>query len=218
MTTSRPVSRTKNAAARRGLVIAEAAALFDSQGYHQTRMEDIANRVGIAKPTLYHYFASKEEILFWIHEEFVNLLIARHRSRADLGIKPEQELLEVIGDILDLMETHRSHVRVFFEHYRELPMQYQSTIREKRKIYETLVKDAVDAGVRSGGFRDVDVDLATLALFGMCNWAYQWYRSEGRYRTREIAFRFWNIFMQGIGNPQTDLGGTSALSGERSAS
>jgi AcrR family transcriptional regulator len=187
---------------RQQQIVTTAAELFDQAGYANTTMHDIAEAVGVAKPTLYHYFQSKDEILHWIHEEFIDLLIVSHEKRLGAGLRPEQLLLEVMADILELMETHRGHVRVFFEHYRELPADAQEPIRSKRDHYESMVRDLFREGIRTGVFRDTDPRLATLATFGMCNWAYQWYRSGGEFRPREIAYQFWGYLMDGVGRPR----------------
>jgi hypothetical protein len=50
-------------------------------------------------------------------------------------------------------------------------------------------------------FRPVDAKFATLALFGMCNWAYQWYRADGELRSREIGYVFWDMLRRGIEAP-----------------
>ena len=55
-----------------------------------------------------------------------------------------------------------------------------------------------EEGVKQGEFVVDDVDMATLALFGMCNWAYQWYRPGGRLAPHEIAAMFWRIYANGI--------------------
>jgi AcrR family transcriptional regulator len=198
-------------AARRGMstderrreIVTTAAELFDDAGYTNTSMDEIAQAVGIAKATMYHYFASKDEILHSIHEEFIDLLIARHEQRlAAAGLRQDQLLLEVMADILELMETHRGHVRVFFEHHRELPDGDREAIRTKRDRYEDMVEGVIADGIKAGIFRDTDVHLAALATFGMCNWAYQWYRVGGRLRPREIAYHFWGFLVQGLGAPR----------------
>lgn len=106
---------------RRQQIVDAAAELFDKVGYSNTSMEDIAAVVGVAKPTLYHYFPGKDAVLLEIHEEFIDLLNRQHAERVAAELGPEQLLLEVMADILELMRTHRGHVRVFFEHHRELP-------------------------------------------------------------------------------------------------
>ena len=52
--------------------------------------------------------------------------------------------------------------------------------------------------------RQTDAHLATLAMFGMCNWAYQWYRPGGSLRSREIAYQFWNYLIYGLGADPLD--------------
>jgi AcrR family transcriptional regulator len=189
-------------AERRQQIISLAAGLFDESGYSNTTMDDIAREVGVAKPTLYHYFPSKDDILHAIHEEFIDLLISRHEARAGTGLRPEQLLLEAMADILELMETHRGHVRVFFEHHRELPSEARGPIRVKRDHYEKIVEDLIAEGMAMGVLRQTDAHLATLATFGMCNWAYQWYRPGGALRSREIAYQFWNYLIYGLGTDE----------------
>lgn len=196
---ARKARRRLSVGERRAEIIRTAAELFDADGYANATMEDIAHAVGIAKPTLYHYFSSKDEILFGIHEEFIDLLISRHESRLGVGLDASQLLLEVMADILELMETHRGHVRVFFEHHRELPAAQQETIRLKRDAYEQMVTNVFADGIEQGVFRQMDPHLAALAMFGMCNWAYQWYRSGGSMRSRDIGYKFWSHLVYGVG-------------------
>lgn len=185
-----------NAAARRREIVAQAAELFDRSGYHTANVSAVAEAAGMRKPTLYHYFSSKDEILFEIHEEFIDRLIEKERGRR--GLPAREALLEVMADVLELMRTHRGHVRVFFEHYRELSEADQETIRAKRDGYQASVEAIVRRGIEAGEFRDVDPRLTTLAVFGMCNWAYQWYRPDGPLSTREIAERYFDLLFEGL--------------------
>jgi AcrR family transcriptional regulator len=185
-----------NAAARRREIVAQAAELFDRSGYHTANVSAVAEAAGMRKPTLYHYFSSKDEILFEIHDEFIDLLIEKERGRRGLAAK--EALLEVMADVLELMRTHRGHVRVFFEHYRELSEADQETIRAKRDGYQARVEAIVRRGIEAGEFRDVDPRLTTLAVFGMCNWAYQWYRPDGPLSARAIAERYFDLLFEGL--------------------
>jgi TetR/AcrR family transcriptional regulator, cholesterol catabolism regulator len=185
------------ATVKRSQVVRKAAELFDAAGYHNTGVADIAAAAGISKPTLYHYFASKDEILFWIHEEFMDELIARQERRARLEIAPSTCLLELMSDMLEMTET-RPGVRVFHEHLRELRPDQQQSVREKRDQYESMVEEVIRDGVSSGELRPLDPRLAALGLFGIVNWAYQWFRPDGPLRSRDIAYLFWDIFLNGL--------------------
>ncbi len=164
-------------------------------------MEQIALAAGIAKPTLYHYFRAKDEILRGIHETFIDLLLDRQEERRKLALAPADQLLGAMTDILGLMETHRGHVRVFFEHYRELPSPVREQIRVKRARYQDLVHDAITTGIRDGAFREVDPDMATMAVFGICNWAYQWWRPGSGMDSAHTAQKMWDLVIRGLALP-----------------
>jgi AcrR family transcriptional regulator len=181
-------------------IVDHAAELFDARGYHEVSMEEIAEAVGIRKPTLYHYVSSKDEILFLIHQEFMQLAMDRHSARRELSIPASVRLESTMGDILELMHTHRGHVRVFFEHFRELPTDYRHEIAGRRVEYQNIVEEVIRSGVESGEFRRVDVKLTSLAVFGMCNWSYQWYRNDGRLSPDQVAHIFWQLLIDGIAN------------------
>jgi len=187
--------------ARRAHIIKLAATLFDQRGYASVSMEQIAVAAGLAKPTLYHYFRAKEEILRGIHEAFIDVLLARQEERLRLALAPEDQLLGAMTDVLGLMETHRGYVRVFFEHYRDLSAPVRAEIRVKRNRYQQLVWNAIAEGIGDGTFRDVDPDAATLAVFGMCNWAYQWWRPGSGMDSALTAQKLWDIVIRGLAAP-----------------
>lgn len=186
---------------RRREIVACAAKVFEERGFSTTTMESIAQSVGLAKPTLYHYFSSKDDILFAIHDEFIDLLIDKQRDPARAEQRPNEQLRGVINDVIGLMGTHRGHVRVFFEHYREMTPAHQSVIRAKRDEYEKAVTDLFRAGMASGEIRPVDPQLATLALFGMTNWTYQWFRPEGTLSAAQMADEFYGYLFDGLAEP-----------------
>jgi AcrR family transcriptional regulator len=203
-----PSKTTRPSAAdtRRAEVITLAAGLFDRHGYANVSMEQIAAAAGIAKPTLYHYFRAKDEILRGIHETFIDVLLERQDERCHLRLAPADLLLGAMTDIFGLMETHRGHVRVFFEHHRELPDQARKQIRVKRDRYEQLIRDAVTEGIRTREFRDVDPETATLAIFGVCNWAYQWWRPGGTADPALTAQKMWDLIIRGLTAPGDEPG------------
>jgi hypothetical protein len=126
----------------------------------------------------------------------MDLLIERQAARS--GLSAADALREIMADVFSVMESHGSHVRVFFEHHRELGPADRAAIAARRDRYAAMVEAEVERGVRDGQLRPVDARLATLALFGMCNWAYQWYRVDGPLGSRELADRFWEMLFDGL--------------------
>src|SRR5262249_45664687 len=152
---------------------------------------------------LYHYFSGKDEILRGIHETFIDILLTRQDERQRLGLSPADLLLGAMTDIYGLMETHRGHVRAFFEHHRELPAPVREEIRVKRGRYQGQIHAAIADGVRAGVFRDVDPEAATLAVFGICNWAYQWWRPGSGADPALTAQKMWDLVSRGLTSPES---------------
>jgi TetR/AcrR family transcriptional regulator, cholesterol catabolism regulator len=183
------------------LIVETAARLFDTAGYSNTSMDAIAKEVGLAKPTLYHYFRSKSDILIEIHETFIDPLIEAQLARLAQEATPTEQLVGAMTDILSLMESRRGHVRVFFEHHRELPPASKRSLVRRRARYQEMMVEIFRAGIEAGEFRPVEPEAAALAVFGMCNWAYQWWTPGKGLSPEEEAERFASMMIDGIGVP-----------------
>ncbi|HOP62490.1 MAG TPA: TetR/AcrR family transcriptional regulator [Spirochaetota bacterium] len=70
----------KNADERRGEIISAARELFQTKDYDKTTMQDIMNKLGIAKGTIYHYFSSKEDLLEAVIEDIVDEELRRKQE------------------------------------------------------------------------------------------------------------------------------------------
>lgn len=185
---------------RQAQVVAKAAELFHLHGYSQTSMEDIADAVGVAKPTLYHHFRSKDVILVEIHQEVSRVLRKRHGARVDAGVGPTGLLFGIISDLLELTETHPAHQHVWIEHERELPDGFKQERRGQIEEYRGIVEEQIRRCIDEGSLRPVDVRLTAMQIMGMSTWAYRWLRAEG-YHAHDVALIFWDNLRIGIGTP-----------------
>lgn len=186
---------------RRAEIVRAAALLFEQQGFYPTSVADIAQAVGLSKPSLYHYVKSKGEIVAWIHDEIMDLLLARLEERVAAQTPPDEIIRLNIVDIIEAMDSRPGHLKVFFEHHRELPEPLRRDAKAKRDRFQALIEGAISDGIRSGIFRDLDVRMTTLALFGITNWSYQWYRPAGPKRSSEVAEHLYAVFMLGVSAP-----------------
>lgn len=182
---------------RRNAIINAAAQLFNERGYHNTSTAQIAERVGCAKATVYHYFQKKPEILFEIHDQWIEELQSRVDER-DPDLSTEEFLRSVFRDILHLMESKSDNVRVFFEYYHELPDDLRLTAVAKRDRYEAIILDRIERGVAAGELKGRHPRIAAFALFGMCNWAYQWYRPGRELSEERVADELFSIYFEGL--------------------
>lgn len=75
------------------------------------------------------------------------------------------------------------------------------TLRERRRTYTDLVKEIIERGVHQGQFRTPDASLVTLQIFGMCNYAWTWYRPDGDKSSEQIAREFTRTILTGLQSP-----------------
>ncbi|GAA2862676.1 TetR/AcrR family transcriptional regulator [Pseudonocardia halophobica] len=198
MTNGRQGAAVSKADERRLNIVNRSALLFDRKGADQVSMSDIAEDVGLAKPSLYHYFSSKDEILNSIHVNTIEFLLDGIRRRRATDASPDVVLRGVLGDIFSLMETHPGHIRVFFESARRLPPDLLEPVRKREREYDQLVLETIEQAIEDGYFRAVNSRSAAFAFFGMANWAAHWYRPGGTKRAEQFAEEFFDLFLNGV--------------------
>ena len=197
----RPVTSRMSGDARRLQIREVAAGLFDRLGYRETSMDKIADEVGIRKASLYYYFPSKDRLLIEMHDEMIELIISSHETRLSEGRTASELILGMMTDLISLQDTHPGSLRVFFEHFRELPEPESTRVLARRATYERYLRDQLQRGVDDGEFAGIDIRLAAFAILGMTNWSYQWFRPGGPTTAEEVAQAFWTMISRGISAP-----------------
>ena len=154
---------------RQSQIVRVAAMLFEKRGYEGTTMEEIAETVGLRKPSLYHYFRSKEDILVSIHKNLADVLIRKLRQRIAAGVRPWDNLHNTIFDIVNATETQPGHLRVFFATHRVLSSTQLEIAQGLRDEYLTMVEQVISDGIADGSFRPGNPSLIALVLSAICN-------------------------------------------------
>ena len=184
-------------------IIEHCARLFDKVGYHRASMQMLADEVGLGKPTLYHYFASKTDILFEMHQLHIDALINGLDVDAGKFSDPAELLTHACTYTLREIAEHPGYVRAFMDHYVELEGKKRTEIRNRRKEYFDRISNIISSGIASGKFRECDPELATLAFLGMCNWAYKWYpRMAAKRPPEQMAQSLCQLFVDGLNRPK----------------
>ena len=157
--------RSIASADKRKLILDAAIRVFAEHGYHGARVGDIAEDAGVAHGLLYHYFASKDDVLRTIFLENWGALIARFRA-VEASPEPAPEKLEGIAKIL--LRTWRNDPALVTVMVREVArsQQLQDRVEEVREAF-AIVERVVVEGQASGHFRrDLDARLASWIFYG----------------------------------------------------
>ena len=150
---------------KRTRILDAAIRVFAEHGNHGARVGDIAEDAGVAHGLLYHYFASKDDVLRPIFVENWGALIARFRA-VEASAEPASEKLEGIAKIL--LRTWRNDpalVTVMVREVARSPL-LQDRVEDVREAF-AIVQRVIEEGQASGAFRtDVDARLASWVFYG----------------------------------------------------
>jgi AcrR family transcriptional regulator len=150
---------------KRKLILDAAIRVFADLGYHRARVGDIAEHAGVAHGLLYHYFASKDDVLRSVFTENWGELIARFRA-VEFADEPADEKLEGIAKIL--LRTWRNDPALVTVMVREVARshQLQDRVDEVREAF-SIVQRVIESGQAAGTFRrDLDARLASWLFYG----------------------------------------------------
>jgi AcrR family transcriptional regulator len=181
---------------RQAQVVLDAAAVFAARGYDQTSVPELALALGVAAGGLYHYFASKEELLIAICDQLMDPLLAEAKELMSTAQAPERQLRELVRLWVAHVIEHRDHMLVFQQerHVIEHGDQWRA-VRDSRKRFERLLAGLLQRADDQALLRVHDTRLALSALLGMVNHIAQWHRPHGRLTATEIADGYINLIL-----------------------
>ena len=177
-----------------------AARLFAEKGYHATRIQDIADELGMLKGSLYYYFSSKEDLLIKITEGHIGRIYHAIKSIVETGYPTRQKLLLSIDEHLRMFLEH-VHVYTIFakENLEEIDPKLAELVRDMNRAYQELWMQMLQEGIDNGAFRaDLNPHLVMRAILGMNNYTSAWYDSTGEVSIRELARQFADLILLGV--------------------
>jgi len=196
----KPPERSYNPKETRRVLMDAALELFAEKGFSRASMQEVADRAGVTKGAFYHHFATKENALHIIHDEFLDRAL-ESQERALAGFEsPTEQLANMAFDTTMICIQYQKHVMVFFQELHVLTGDVRDAILVKRRRSTSLFEETVRRGIEAGEFdADLDPTVAALGLLGMWVWSYQWYHQDGRRTPTEIARQFAAMSLQSVG-------------------
>lgn len=168
-------------------ILAAAARIFREKGYHGTSVRDIAESVGLLKGSLYHYIRSKEDLLARLFEGALEETVAELEQVAARDASAAERLSEMVRVYVRSVTANLDAVGLYLREWRALPPPQLARLRARRRAMRTLFETVLADGQRRREFAAADAKISALAILGMCNWIYEWYRPRGRLRPEQLA-------------------------------
>jgi AcrR family transcriptional regulator len=172
-------------------IVSAAAKVFRTKGYHAATVRDIAEEVGILKGSLYHHFASKEELLYLVVKEPIAQMYRAIAEIAAADLPATDKLRRAISAHLEAFDRHYPHLFVYLRERESVKRRFREMIGFSPKEYYRCWQQILLEGVENGEFRsDFDIQVTSYGLLGMLNWSCEWYDPQGRLSIQEVAEEF----------------------------
>jgi AcrR family transcriptional regulator len=159
------VDRPAGAEEKRRLILDAAVRVFARNGFHGSRVGDIAEEAGVAHGLLYHYFSSKDEVLQTVFRENWGELLQRFGQVAASDEPADEKLL---GIVKILLRTWRNDPDLVTVMVREVgrSAHLASQVDEIGKGF-AVIQQVIEQGQAEGVFReDLDARLASWVVYG----------------------------------------------------
>ncbi len=194
---------------QRQMIRHQAAREFARRGYASAPMADLARACSVSKAALYHYFNSKEAILFEALDQYMIRLqeltrkfrTAANDSTDDSAAAARERLAGLVRALLvEYAQSHNYHVCLLNdvkflgaterEHITGLERDVVNTISV---LIEQAFPGRIDPSARSA---------TTMALLGMVNFTFAWWDPDGELNERQLADLMIDLWWRGLGGDQ----------------
>jgi AcrR family transcriptional regulator len=171
---------------QREAILDAAAETFAKYGFAGSSMAMLSAANGASKARLYHYYSSKDAILFDLLDRYTRRLVAIARAAAPAGMPAAERLDAMVRAYLAEYATSQTRHIVLLHDVDFLAEPERIKVRGQEREIVRLFRDAL-AQAFPGRIPPRELTAHTMMLFGMINWTFTWLKPQGPVSYREFA-------------------------------
>ncbi|TAM95885.1 MAG: TetR/AcrR family transcriptional regulator [Rhizobiaceae bacterium] len=193
-----PRTRARDYDDKRAAMLHRAALAFARDGYDRASMAGLAAELGVSKALLYHYYTSKEALLFDIIRNHLAALVDAVDAADDPALSPEERLFNLVSALLEAYRDADAEHRVQIGALSLLPEAEQQELKVLERGLVAIFAEAIRT-LNPAAFQGAELlKPVTMSLFGMLNWAYMWFRDDGPMSRRDYAGFATRLLVNGV--------------------
>ena len=177
-----------------------ATKIFVEKGYKSASLQDIANEAVISKATIYHYFKTKEEILYYIlkteTDTFIDILKNCIKSSIEKGLNREDAFKSFIYTYAAYLNSKKDLAWLVLKERHQLTGTNKEVLHKReQEIFKTLkeeVKKLPDID------ENYDVNLISFIIISMSHWIGYWLKNNGKLDLESVIKQNISILLHGI--------------------
>ncbi len=191
-------TRAKDHDNKRLAIMETAARIFAEAGYDRTSMAQLAGACSVSKALIYHYYSSKEALLFDILDTHLSDLIAAVEQADKPDAEPTARLEALVTGLLEAYRDADAKHKVQLGALALLAEDQQRHLKGLERKLVARFSEAVRA-INPEAFEGKPLlKPVTMSLFGMLNWFYMWFREGGDLSREDYARLATGILVSGV--------------------
>ena len=180
-------------------ILVIASEIFAKKGYEATSVREIALKAGLNKATIYHYFSSKEEILFKIMDNAMEEAL----KNLEAILSEDSDALEKFENVLKFYSKYyvskQAELSLLVNELNSLKHEYKTLLTEKEKKYVDLMKSVLYELKKKGVLKEeLPITVIVFTFFSIIHYTVKWYEPSGKIKVDELSEYFVEIFTKGI--------------------
>ncbi|RYC23253.1 TetR/AcrR family transcriptional regulator [Ciceribacter ferrooxidans] len=192
---STEVNQSKRYSKRREHILTEALRVFSERGLESTGIKEIATNLGLTHPALYHYFTSKEQLVYEaVEKAILDEIAAMEKAVESLPPHPALQLYslaraQVFHELDD--RAYIPFVNAFLygplRNAAKLSEEQRNDILRLQRRIVGLYRDVVVAGQKSGEFAPGSPTMAAFGILGILSYTVFWFQPDGQMSAEAVA-------------------------------
>jgi AcrR family transcriptional regulator len=183
---------------RREAIVEKAARLYAERGFLGASISDLAKVCRISKSLIYHYYPSKEDILFDVMHSHVHTLLDAAEAIIARDLEPPETLRAITAEFMKHYVGAATRQKVLLNDLNHLPKERRAIIVGIQHRLIEIVQDVLTE-IRPELRGKAALGLpAAMLYFGMINWTHTWMDPAGAVKPSRIADLAANVFLEGI--------------------
>lgn len=182
-----------------GRLLSVATRLFAERGFDRTSVQEIVEAAGVTKGAMYHYFDSKDDLLYEIYGRVLREQTEQLEKVAATEAPVRGRLASAASDVVVSSIANLDDTKIFLQSMHHLNPEKQRAVRAERRRYHERFRALIEEGQRGGEFRaDQPADLVVDYFFGAVHHLGIWYRPEGALSAKQVGDHFADLLLASL--------------------
>jgi AcrR family transcriptional regulator len=183
-------------------LLSHATKLFAKKGFDRTSVQEIVEAAGVTKGAMYHYFDSKDDLLYEIYARVLREQTDQLEKVAVTEAPLRERLTAAASDVVVSTIANLDDNTIFMQSMHQLSAEKRKAVRAERRKYHERFRSLIEEGQESGEFRaDKPADVVVDFFFGSVHHLGSWYRRTGTLSARQVGDHYADLLLDALRPP-----------------